>query len=170
MPRRGYHPDWKPACMLTPHGRHCRRCNRELRSWQRGGFCDAECLHEYRMAVSWTYICQQVYRRDLGVCAECGLKTERLARAAVGLQAVQAMTHSISWGGVPDLDNPNLPANKWLRRIGFRPWERLWQVDHILPRIQGGGNELENLRTLCVPCHKNFTAWLADWRAQQRRV
>ena len=27
------------------------------------------------------------------------------------------------------------------------------EVDHILPRSQGGGDEQSNLRTLCVRCH-----------------
>lgn len=26
-------------------------------------------------------------------------------------------------------------------------------VDHIVPKSQGGGNELANLQTLCRPCH-----------------
>lgn len=27
------------------------------------------------------------------------------------------------------------------------------QVDHIVPRSKGGGDELENLQALCKPCH-----------------
>ena len=33
----------------------------------------------------------------------------------------------------------------------------LTQVDHIIPVILGGTGDLENLRTLCVPCHKAET-------------
>ena len=30
-----------------------------------------------------------------------------------------------------------------------------WQVDHITPVAEGGGScGLDNLRTLCTPCHK----------------
>ena len=30
-----------------------------------------------------------------------------------------------------------------------------WQADHILPVYKGGGLcDLENMRTLCVPCHQ----------------
>ncbi|MGE3694438.1 MAG: HNH endonuclease [Dehalococcoidia bacterium] len=28
------------------------------------------------------------------------------------------------------------------------------EVDHIAPLAAGGSNELANLRTLCVPCHR----------------
>lgn len=34
----------------------------------------------------------------------------------------------------------------------------LWQADHIIPVIEGGGEcGLENMRTLCTPCHKEET-------------
>ena len=36
----------------------------------------------------------------------------------------------------------------------FRDW---WEADHIVARADGGGCELANLRTLCVPCHKART-------------
>lgn len=29
-----------------------------------------------------------------------------------------------------------------------------FEVDHIVPLAAGGTNELANLRTLCVPCHR----------------
>jgi len=36
-----------------------------------------------------------------------------------------------------------------------------WQVDHCLPVVEGGGAcGLENLRTLCTPCHAKETALL----------
>jgi 5-methylcytosine-specific restriction endonuclease McrA len=37
----------------------------------------------------------------------------------------------------------------------------LWDADHILPVAEGGGEcDLENLRTLCLPCHREVTAEL----------
>lgn len=33
-------------------------------------------------------------------------------------------------------------------------------IDHIKPRREGGGNELENLRTLCRPCHQQLNKGL----------
>lgn len=45
-----------------------------------------------------------------------------------------------------------------------------WHMDHIIPVVEGGGScGLENLRTLCVPCHKQETAKLAGRRAEARR-
>ncbi len=41
----------------------------------------------------------------------------------------------------------------------------LWQADHELPVVEGGGQcGLENFRTLCVPCHH------AETRALRKRM
>lgn len=32
------------------------------------------------------------------------------------------------------------------------------QVDHIVPKFEGGTDEDDNLQTVCVPCHKEKTA------------
>lgn len=46
----------------------------------------------------------------------------------------------------------------------------LWEVDHIIPVCEGGGAcGLDNLRTLCLWCHRKETAKLAARRAQRRR-
>jgi 5-methylcytosine-specific restriction endonuclease McrA len=43
-----------------------------------------------------------------------------------------------------------------------------WEADHIIPLSEGGTNDLENFRTLCVDCHKDLTeSWrktLPHWR------
>jgi len=42
-------------------------------------------------------------------------------------------------------------------------------VDHIKPVIEGGGTcDIDNLRTLCVLCHREVTAQLHRDRAEQR--
>ena len=47
----------------------------------------------------------------------------------------------------------------------------LWQADHILPVVEGGGEcTLANLRTLCIICHNIETASLAKRRAAARKL
>lgn len=46
-----------------------------------------------------------------------------------------------------------------------------WDMDHIKPVVLGGGlTGLENLRTLCQPCHKRRTRELAAQRAADRKA
>ena len=45
----------------------------------------------------------------------------------------------------------------------------LWDMDHIVPVIEGGGAcGLDNLRTLCIPCHRGQTKALAGRRARKK--
>lgn len=53
--------------------------------------------------------------------------------------------------------------------LGYNRGQRLWQVDHIVPLVDGGLNELENLRLLCVPCHKAETRRLKQELAERKR-
>ena len=44
-----------------------------------------------------------------------------------------------------------------------------WNADHIVPVFRGGGAcGLENLRTLCTPCHADVTKQQAKERAAER--
>ena len=44
-----------------------------------------------------------------------------------------------------------------------------WQADHVVPVYRGGGLcGLENLRTLCTPCHADVTRQQAKDRATAR--
>lgn len=43
-----------------------------------------------------------------------------------------------------------------------------WDMDHVTEVVRGGSNQLENLQTLCQPCHKAKTAKLAAERALER--
>jgi 5-methylcytosine-specific restriction endonuclease McrA len=46
----------------------------------------------------------------------------------------------------------------------------LWQADHILPVVEGGGEcGLENYRTLCTHCHRQETAALHERLADARK-
>lgn len=45
-----------------------------------------------------------------------------------------------------------------------------WQADHIVAVAEGGGEcGIDNLQTLCTPCHKRKTAELAARLALKRR-
>jgi len=46
----------------------------------------------------------------------------------------------------------------------------LWDADHIVPVKEGGGLcGLDNLRTLCIKCHKTITTSFVKELAQKRK-
>jgi len=47
----------------------------------------------------------------------------------------------------------------------------MWEMDHIIPVSEGGGScGLDNLRTLCIRCHKAETAALKSRLAARARL
>jgi 5-methylcytosine-specific restriction endonuclease McrA len=87
-----------------------------------------------------------VRKRDRGHCASCGLDTYALKRSIKGKG-----------------------SHRKLRELGFKPRKSLWELDHVVPLIDGGTHEAANLQTLCTPCHKRKTATEASRRGNRRR-
>jgi 5-methylcytosine-specific restriction protein A len=42
--------------------------------------------------------------------------------------------------------------------------KKKWEADHIVPVVEGGDSNLENIRTLCIKCHRRETAELRKRR------
>lgn len=130
------------------------------------------------------------HKRDGGVCAECGSTFE-------GRRAMAEHQRGwVYWLAVVDL--PGIPCpdslGRWADEFGsmdaaratctmpaqwglFR-WPALKdartvdvraEYDHRVPLWAGGPNTLENLQTLCVPCHRAKTKREAGERARLRR-
>ena len=54
---------------------------------------------------------------------------------------------------------------KRLQHWGLKRLSRktLWDADHILPVTEGGGEcDLDNIRTLCLRCHRSVTMQLRE--------
>jgi 5-methylcytosine-specific restriction endonuclease McrA len=91
---------------------------------------------------------RRVRKRDRGRCAECKLDTNALRRK------IRAMGRG---------------RTQELCRLGFKPRKSLWELDHIVPLVDGGSHDLDNLQTLCTPCHIKKTAEEARLRAARAR-
>lgn len=116
----------------------------------------------------------KVLQRDKGVCAACGIDTVaakkhrdelRGLRWKVGyLDKPPAEVRELVEGAIKNFDST-------MTTMGFeRDRKTWWDADHINPVVEGGGScGLENIRTLCIPCHKKATAELAARRAKARR-
>ena len=120
--------------------------------------------------------------RDHGVCSICGLDTLALALAIEWLNLRCRKGWLTSWrNSKADSIEKHSECRQWsmeewhgfLRAVGVgHRWPGdLWDADHIVPVIEGGGETgLENLRTLCIPCHKKETAVLRKRLAEVARL
>jgi 5-methylcytosine-specific restriction protein A len=122
----------------------CRWCAMEVPAGRRT-FCSAWCVHEWRMRSNPGYLRDQVLLRDKGICAECRVDTihaHHVLRRARGARKLELLSR---WN---------------MTRLNRRS---LWDADHILPVAEGGGEcDLENIRTLCLKCHRVATQRLRE--------
>lgn len=159
-PRAG----WVDAKSLPrgPNGRAlCRQCGVEVPKGRRT-FCDDACVEEWSVRNNPTYMRRRVFERDRGICALCGIDAAVLGRALAA-----------EWQRVKLARTRREREERAEFRKRYRWFFRrtsYWDADHIIPVVEGGGEcTLENIRTLCVPCHQRVTKDLARRRASRRR-
>jgi 5-methylcytosine-specific restriction enzyme A len=140
---------------LSPGGRPlCRKCQSEIpKGSGRRTFCSEDCVEQWKIRTQPEFAAERVHTRDKGVCVLCQrdcdalLRKIRVTKRALRSRRMQEL-------GLPDY---------LLRR------RRYWEVDHILPVVEGGGScGLSNLRTLCWACHKEATRALGVRRGRIR--
>lgn len=120
----------------------CRWCKLEVPA-RRFTFCSDWCVHEWRLRTDVGYLREQVFARDRGVCAICHVD----CRAAYFDMKRSRGAH-----------REKLLARWGLKRISRRT---LWDADHIVPVVEGGGEcDLDNIRSLCLICHRRQTSEL----------
>ena len=122
----------------------CRWCDLEILAKRRRTFCSDFCVHQWRLRSDAGYLRDQVFARDKGRCAVCHADTLAIFSALKRARGTA--------------------REEGLRIYGMRSIKSrrsLWDADHILPVAEGGGQcDLDNLRTLCLLCHREETARL----------
>lgn len=90
-------------------------------------------MHEWKLRTNPGYLREQVFERDRGVCAMCGVDTVQLRKDKRKLDYKARKQFEKDWG----------------------TRQKLWDADHIVPVKAGGGEcGMTNMRTLCVLCHR----------------
>ena len=85
----------------------------------------------------------EVRRRDADICAFCGLNMK--AAHDQWRAAFYSFRGQREWAAANPKPRPN--------------------YDHIIPFSEGGMTVLENMRTLCEPCHKKRTR---EWHKNRK--
>ena len=147
-------PGGRAKLSLLPRGLDgrplCRWCSTEVPKGRRT-FCSSSCVHAWRMRTSTSYLRQQVFLRDRGVCARCTVDTLAARREIARARGARRVHLLALWG---------------LTRLARKS---LWDADHISPVSEGGGEcDLSNLRTLCIHCHRVVTGELRIRRQVSR--
>ena len=120
-------------------------------------YCSRECTEHGRLKRGGKYastqIRAQLFALEGGVCTKCGLDAGAMFHRICALHPAERLNALCN-------ANWKLPKTpKALERLLQNPVESMfWEADHILAVSEGGGNcHLDNLRTLCVPCHADET-------------
>ena len=120
-------------------------------------YCSQECAETGRLKRGGMYASSQVraqlFAREGGKCTKCGIDAGALFARICTLHPAERLNALCN-------ANWKLPKTpRALERLLQNPNEGMfWQADHIVAVSEGGGScGLENLRTLCVPCHTDET-------------
>lgn len=119
--------------------------------------CRKQALHEFSLANDPVYQRRAVWKRDRGMCAACGRDTLKLRhRLQVATEDEKVLLYH-------ELIHEGYDRYRLDRFI-------LWEVDHIMPVVEGGGGTgLDNLQTLCSPCHKKKTSAMMRQRRNEQK-
>lgn len=157
-----------------PNGRPlCRWCGQEVPKGRKS-WCSEDCVEQYRIRAWPGHARKRVKERDGGVCAVCGLRARDVAKALNRRIRRRHLDHQAARDFLYRAGVPHSGVVRQHRRNGWGPpgarASSLWQADHIVPVVEGGGGcGLDNLRTLCLWCHRRETKALRA-RLKKRRA
>jgi 5-methylcytosine-specific restriction endonuclease McrA len=190
-----------PSAIYTPLKRDetghalCRWCSKPVPRGRRT-FCGPPCVDEWGIRTDPGYARRIVEDRDHGICALCGLDTERIKRIAERLGKLAKGYRDWNEDPAPWVMFPS--STRRLAQLDILCWlvslymgqvvfentfhvtesganiprlrHHLWEADHIVPVVEGGGEcGIDNLRTVCLHCHKAATRALAAKRSLMKK-
>lgn len=155
----------------------CRWCGEDVKRYSkfRRTFCSDDCVHQYSLRSSSTYVRKYIAKRDKYTCQICDLdclgflrKLKRFVNEEIHNRMAQEADLHKSYAAKQaawTLIRKNLEVEFFDRYgmewVNTRGRETFYDIDHIIPVIKGGAQcGEENLRTVCLRCHRIETAKL----------
>jgi len=135
------------------NGQACAWCAKAFLCSNGATYCSQSCVEEGRLRRGGIYasskIRQQVFALEHGICTKCGINAHELFCKMKALHPAERLNALLNakW---------KLPQTRQgTDRLLNDPKESdFWQADHEIAVAEGGGSTgLDNLRTLCTPCH-----------------
>jgi len=157
----------------------CRGCGSDVPKG-RMTWCSSKCFEEHDPATARF----RVYQRDKGVCCQCGFNAEKekkrihwmrhwgpvmpelhvwekrfhrktgFDRVRYARAVAVRIRHQKRWLQAAAMRVAKYVAMGFPTILQSMSW---WHADHIVPHSEGGTHALENMRTLCILCHKART-------------
>ncbi|XP_052056444.1 DNA annealing helicase and endonuclease ZRANB3 isoform X2 [Apodemus sylvaticus] len=155
-PSKGYiqavDKEGRPLCLRCQHPTCQPEQGAKASAWD-SRFCSLKCQEDFWIRSNNSYLRAQVFAAEHGVCQLCGVNAQELF---------------LRMRDAPKSQRKNLLGSTWTAKLPLEQLNEMlrnpgeghfWQVDHIRPVYEGGGQcSLENLQTLCTVCHKETPA------------
>lgn len=146
---------------------------RVIDEFDQAEWCSRACFNDVALRCGLVKASILVAERDRGICSLCGSDAGTATRAIEHIRQIDRWDFRLTY-----LENRDRTAvSREAVALILAAWgvtdesRALWDADHIVPVIEGGGGcGLDNYRTLCVTCHRGETATLATRRAEARRA
>lgn len=129
----------------TYSGIGCRYCGITELPGRRKTFCSQECVDNYCIRTSTTYLRKLLFQKEKGVCTICNLDTKTISRK---IYDYEKQNNEMS----------PLRAEYGVGKGRVKRNNGCWDADHKYMVALGGGlTSIDNFRTLCKICHKTVT-------------
>ncbi|XP_013069197.2 LOW QUALITY PROTEIN: DNA annealing helicase and endonuclease ZRANB3-like [Biomphalaria glabrata] len=128
--------------------------------------CSYPCMDKYWTLTKASYCRDQIYEIEKGVCKLCQFDADNFYNRIRVTKGAKVKLNLINKSPYSELT-----AKQKQKMIEHPQAGQFWHVDHITPVWQGGGMcDLDNLRTLCTPCHLRITQRQAGERATVKKL
>lgn len=149
------------------------KCPGRRRRW-----CSDRCRGAFWQTTDWEHVRRIVLDRDKWRCHFCGIDCDLVQRIVSRLNEFGnhvrwtapklALLVGHRWESEGHFGHP--AAWRLCRVVGWKKFGQSFaEVDHIVPRIDGGHDAPDNLRCACQRCHAKHTAQQNSERAKYRR-